>query len=64
MQGINGGQGVRKKQMKSNDQRAPVNRYYLIKDPRSLDMKYYLVTGGLPSIAKLYNNIIYNPKLF
>ena len=45
-----------KKQNKSNDQRAPVNRYYLIKDPRSLDIKYYLVTGGLSSIARLYNN--------
>ena len=41
---------------KCNDQRATVNRYYLIKDPRSLDMKYYLVTGELSSIAKLYNN--------
>ena len=41
------------------DQRAPVNRYYLIKCPRSLDMKYYVVTGGLSSIAKLYNKFSY-----
>ena len=45
---------VSEKQKKSNDQRAPVTRYYLIKDPQSLDMKYYLVTGGLLSVAKLY----------
>ena len=40
-----------KKQKKCSDQRAPVNRYYLIKDSRSLDIKYDLVTGRLPSIA-------------
>ena len=49
---------VSEKQKKFSDQRAPVTRYYLIKGPRSLDMKYYLVTGGLSSIAKQYTIII------
>ena len=31
-------------------------RSYLIKEPRSIDMKYCLVTGGLSSVAKQYNN--------
>ena len=44
---------VSEKQKKSNDQRAPITRNYLIKDPRSLGMKYYLVTGEPSSIAKL-----------
>ena len=38
-------------QKKSNDQRAPVTRCYRIKEPRSLDMRYYLVTGGLSSLV-------------
>ena len=49
------------KQKKSNDQRTSINRCYLIKD-----MKYYLVTRGLSSIAKLYNNSHYymiQPKI-
>ena len=33
---------VPEKQKKCNDQRALVNRYYLIKDLWSLDMKYYI----------------------
>ena len=45
-----------KKQKKSNDQRAPVTRYYLTKETWSLDMKYYSVTGGLSPVAKSYNN--------
>ena len=45
-----------KKQKKSNDQRAPVTRYYL---SQSLDMKYYLVTGGLSSVTKPCNNYHY-----
>ena len=36
---------VRKKQKKSNDQRALATRYYQIKELGSLDMKYYLVAG-------------------
>ena len=35
------------KRKKSNDQRAPVSKYYLIKEPWSLDTKYYVVTRGL-----------------
>ena len=34
------------------DQRAPVTRYCQIKGLRSLDMKYYLVAGGLPSVVE------------
>ena len=31
----------------------------MIKELRSLDMKYYLVTGGLSSVTKPSNNIKY-----
>ena len=31
----------------------------MIKELRSLDMKYYLATGGLSSIHQPYNNIAY-----
>ena len=36
---------------------SPVTRYYLINKPRSLDMKNYLVTGGISSVTKPSNNI-------
>ena len=42
----------KKKQKKLNVERALVTGYYLIKDPQSLGMKYYLVTGGLSSVYK------------
>ena len=48
---------VSEKQKKSNDQRPPVIRYYLINKPRSLNMKNYLVTGGFSSVTKSDNNI-------
>ena len=49
-----------KKQKKSNDQKSAVIRYYLVKELRSLYMKYYLVTRGLSSFAKPYNNYHYS----
>ena len=36
-----------RKLKKCNDQRAPIIRYYQIKESQSLDMKYYLVARGL-----------------
>ena len=47
-----------KKQKKSNDQGHPATRYYLINKPRSLDMKNYLVTGGLSSVTKPFNKVV------
>ena len=42
------------------DQRAPVTRYYLIKELAwSLDIKYYLVPEGLSSVTKPSNNCGY-----
>ena len=40
------------------DQRAPKIGYEGIKSLRSLDMKNYLVTGGLLSLVESYNNYI------
>ena len=38
----------------------PLDIYYLINKPRSLDMKNYLVTGGLSSVTKPFNNVVYS----
>ena len=56
--------GCQKKQTKSNDQKHPATRYYLINKPRSLDMKNYLVTGGLSSVTKPCNNYIYLQDIY
>ena len=48
-----------KKQKKLNDQRAPVTRYFQIKELRSLDMKYYPVPGGLLPLVEPYDNMKY-----
>ena len=45
-----------KKQKKSDDQRPLVTRSDLIHKLRSLDVKYHLVTEGLSSIGKPYDN--------
>ena len=52
---------VSEKHKKSQDQRPQVTRYYLINKPRSLDMKNYLVTGGLSSVHQPSNNFNYKP---
>ena len=46
----------KRKQKKSIDQRAPQIGYEGIKSFQSLDMKNYLVTGGLLSLVKSCNN--------
>ena len=52
-----GGGGCQRKQKKSIDQRAPQIGYEGIKSLRSLDMRNYLVTGGLSSLVESCNNL-------
>ena len=53
---VGGGAIYQRKQEKSNDQRVPAIRYYQMKGPRALDMKYYLVAEGLLSWVEPYAN--------
>ena len=53
------GDGCQRKQNKSVDQRAPQIGYEGIKSLWSLDMKNYLVTGGLLSLIESNNNVYY-----
>ena len=43
-----------------DDERAPVTRYYLIKESRPLDTKYYSVNGGFSSVTKPCNNMVWH----
>ena len=55
---VDGGR-CQRKQKKSIDQRAPQIWYEGTKSLRSLDMKNYLVTGGLSSLVESSNNSKY-----
>ena len=46
-----------RKQMKSNYQRVPVTGYHQIKELRSLDMKYYVVSVGRLSLVQPSNSL-------